>query len=77
MDLSESQKIALQQIAELEEWMIKNLHLDKKDCWFTQHSIKGGNYRTLQALKLKGFLEERYRENGGGEYYRRIYDDRA
>lgn len=69
MVLSEPQKIAIGQIKELNEWMIKTLKIRKEDCWFIQGSLHRVTYHTLQALKEKGFLKEIYRGEGKGEYY--------
>jgi len=70
MVLSEPQKIAIEQIKELNEWMIKTLKMKEDDCWFIQGSLHRVTYHTLQALKEKKFLVEVYRGNGKGEYYK-------
>ncbi len=68
--LSEPQKIAIEQIKELNEWMIKTLKMREEDCWFIQGSLHRVTYHTLYALKEKGFLEMISRGEGNGEYYR-------
>lgn len=70
MTLSEPQKIAIEQIKELNEWMMNTLKLKKEDCWFIQGSLHRVTYHTLQALKEKRFLDEMYRGRGLGTYYR-------
>lgn len=68
MQISEPQKLAIEQIKELTNWMMNTLHVKREDCWFTQKSLYRVTYHTLQALKAKGFLEDVPRARG--DYYR-------
>jgi len=59
-----SEKLAIEQIKELTDWMVNTRHVKRENCWFTQKSLYGVTYHTLQALKAEGLLE------GRGDYYR-------
>lgn len=71
-ELSEPQKEGLSQIVRLREWMIGALKLPEDKCWFTQKSLHRVTWHTLQALRIKEYLEERDYEGEKGviEYYR-------
>jgi hypothetical protein len=70
MSLTKPQKIAIEQIKELNEWMMNNLKLKKEDCWFIQGSLNRVTMHTLSALVEKKFLKEIYRGGNLGTYYR-------
>ena len=70
--LSNSQQVAVIQIVKLREWVIGVLKLPEDKCWFTQRSLHRVTWHTLQALRIKEYLEERDYEGEKGviEYYR-------
>jgi len=73
ISLSEPQKEAIEKIENHRKFMTEILHIPAEHQWFNQAALKRVTFHTLQALKNKGFLEEKY-ESGHGEYYRWIKD---
>ena len=51
--------------------MTKRLQIREEHCWFIQTALIGVTYRTLWALKDRGYLEQTYTP-GFGDYYRWI-----
>lgn len=69
--LSKSHAEAIEKITALREYMTERLHIPEEHCWFIQTALIGVSYRTLWALKDRGYLEQTYTMEFG-DYYRWI-----